>query len=160
MGISVAHQTWAFLWSIAFGMGLGLLFDCFRILRLILPSPRWLVGLEDMAYCLLAAALCGAFLLRVNQGEPALLRSGGRGAGLGALVFHLRRCCDEGREGGDPPCPPSRRRPSPVGDRSFGKDFSENLPPFSPSGEIYSENIEKTSPEWEIRLETTPHPVV
>lgn len=69
MGISVAHQTWAFLWSIAFGMGLGLLFDGFRILRLILPSPRWLVGLEDLLYCLMAAFLCGGFLLRVNQGE-------------------------------------------------------------------------------------------
>lgn len=69
MGISVAHQTWAFLWSIAFGMGLGLLFDCFRILRLILPSPRWLVAVEDFAYCLMVVFLGGGFLLRVNQGE-------------------------------------------------------------------------------------------
>lgn len=69
MGISVAHQTQCFLLSLLLGAALGVLFDFFRILRLALPSPRWLVSAEDLLYFVLAAWCSLRFMLFVNQGE-------------------------------------------------------------------------------------------
>ncbi len=40
MGISISHQTVSFLQSLLLGGALGLLYDGFRILRLIIPSGK------------------------------------------------------------------------------------------------------------------------
>ena len=69
MGISIAHQTRCFLMALLVGAGLGLLLDGFRFLRLLLPCPRWLVGLEDILCCLLMVYQTLRFLLWANQGE-------------------------------------------------------------------------------------------
>ena len=60
MEISISHQCRCFLLALGLGAGLSLLYDCFRILRLILPENRLLIAGEDLLYCL----LCGSFTLR------------------------------------------------------------------------------------------------
>ena len=87
MEISISHQCWTFLLSIAVGAGLSLLYDLFRLLRLILPEQTWRIALEDVLYCF----LCGWVILRF-----ALWADMGRlrgylllGEGLGWILCHF-----------------------------------------------------------------------
>ncbi len=68
MGISVSQQTITFLQSTLLGIGLGMLYDLFRILRLIIPSGKIISFVEDIIYFLLCGVISFAFLLAVNNG--------------------------------------------------------------------------------------------
>ncbi len=68
MGISVSQQTITFLQSTLLGIGLGVLYDLFRILRLIIPSGKIISFVEDIIYFLLCGVISFAFLLAVNNG--------------------------------------------------------------------------------------------
>lgn len=69
MGISIAHQTQAFFCAILIGMGLGLLYDVFRILRVAFPAPKFVVAAQDVLYFILASGLTCLFTLGINEGE-------------------------------------------------------------------------------------------
>ncbi len=69
MEISISHQCCCFLLALAVGAGLSLLYDCFRILRLILPKQTLLVAGEDLLYCLLCGAATLRFALFAEQGR-------------------------------------------------------------------------------------------
>ena len=69
MEISITHQCQTFLFSILLGASLSLLFDVFRLLRLILPEQEWRIAIEDVAYCLLCAILTLYFALEWEQGR-------------------------------------------------------------------------------------------
>ena len=69
MEISITHQCQIFLFSILLGALLSLLFDVFRLLRLILPEQEWRIAIEDVAYCLLCAILTLYFALEWEQGR-------------------------------------------------------------------------------------------
>ena len=69
MEISINQQCGSFLLAIALGAGLSLLYDLFRILRLILPESVPRIAVEDVLYCLLAGAGTMKFLLWACQGK-------------------------------------------------------------------------------------------
>ena len=87
MEISISHQCRCFLLALLLGAALSLLYDVFRILRLILPENQLLIAVEDLLYLL----LCGLFTMRF-----ALYAEQGRlrgyllfGEALGWLLCHL-----------------------------------------------------------------------
>ena len=72
MEISITAQCRTFLLALTLGAALSLLYDGFRLLRLILPEQCWRINLEDIFYCL----LCGFFTLRFAlEWEHGRLRS-------------------------------------------------------------------------------------
>lgn len=87
MGISVSQQTMTFLQSLLLGVALGILYDVFRILRLMIPSGRIISFLEDILYFTLCGIITFAFLLAVNNGiiRAYLLA----GEALGTVVYYL-----------------------------------------------------------------------
>ncbi len=87
MGISVSQQTITFLQSLLLGASLGILYDVFRILRLMIPSGKVISFLEDILYFTLCGVITFAFLLAVNNGiiRAYLLA----GEVLGAVAYYL-----------------------------------------------------------------------
>jgi Spore cortex protein YabQ (Spore_YabQ). len=63
MGIYLAEQTLAFLQAILLGGLFGLLYDCFRISRIAVPTSDRMVTVEDTIYWLICAAVTFLFLL-------------------------------------------------------------------------------------------------
>ncbi len=82
----LSQQAAAFLWSVALGGALGVVYDWFRIGR-ILKKKWWLtVFLEDLLFAL-AAALSTAFCFTLtNYGQVRLFLL--IGEGLGFLVYY------------------------------------------------------------------------
>ena len=82
MGISVSQQTMTFLQSLLLGAALGMLYDVFRILRLLIPSGKVISFVEDIVYFL----LCGVISCQQRY-YPCL--SSGRGTfGSRAVLFY------------------------------------------------------------------------
>ena len=69
MEISISHQCRCFLLALALGAGLSLLYDLFRILRLILPEQRLLIAGEDLLYWLLCGLATMEFALHAERGR-------------------------------------------------------------------------------------------
>ncbi len=53
--LTVQAQTWLFLGSVLLGLPLGLLLDCFRIARALIPHRAFAVFLEDALYVFVCA---------------------------------------------------------------------------------------------------------
>lgn len=81
------EQARVFLLSLGFGFILGILYDVFRIVRLVVSPGRRIVIIYDVVYVALSAVLSFLFFLAVNDGSVrafslfALL--------LGWLVYYL-----------------------------------------------------------------------
>ena len=87
MGISVSQQTMTFLQSLLLGAALGMLYDVFRILRLLIPSGKVISFVEDIVYFLLCGVISFAFLIAVNNGIiRAYLLAGEL---LGAVLYYF-----------------------------------------------------------------------
>ena len=56
-------------WTLLCGIGLGLVFDLWRVCRVILHSGRLATSLGDLLFWLLATAVVAAVLLAVTYGE-------------------------------------------------------------------------------------------
>ena len=69
MTISLAGQTIAFLYSCALGVGLCVLYDVFRMVRMFFLFGRILTAVWDLLYFFLAAVFTFAFFMAVSQGE-------------------------------------------------------------------------------------------
>lgn len=69
-GLSV--QTEIFLLSLGFGFLLGILYDVFRTLRLIISSSSWFTVFADIVYFMLCAFLVFCFNLAVDSGRIRL----------------------------------------------------------------------------------------
>lgn len=50
------------------GAGLGLLYDAFRMLRIILPHHKIVIFLEDLLFCTAAILLSFAFVISMGNG--------------------------------------------------------------------------------------------
>ncbi len=92
MGISISQQTVSFLQSLLLGAALGLLYDGFRILRLLIPSGKIIAFLEDIAYFLLCGFISFAFLLAVNNGIIRAYLLIGELLGAVLYYFTLGKC--------------------------------------------------------------------
>lgn len=65
----MTHQCQTFLFSLLLGAALSLLYDGFRLMRLILPEQSWRIALEDILYCLLFGFFTIHFALEWEQGR-------------------------------------------------------------------------------------------
>ena len=74
------EQSRIFLLSVGFGFVLGILYDVFRIVRLVVSPGKRLVAVYDVVYVILCAFLSFLFFLTVNNGAV-------RGYALFALLL-------------------------------------------------------------------------
>ncbi len=87
MEISISHQCRSFLYALAIGVGLSLLYDLFRLLHLFLPDNRFLIAVEDLCYLLICAWVTMDFALWADLGRlRAYLLLG---EGLGWILGHF-----------------------------------------------------------------------
>lgn len=63
------RQGLVFLWMLAAGGGVALLFDIYRLLRRLWRWGRYATLLGDAAYCVLASGVLAAVGLAANGGE-------------------------------------------------------------------------------------------
>ena len=87
MILSVSEQAWLFLSACAAGFVIGFVYDAFRIIRIAIPHPSFLIQLEDILYWALASAGMFIFLQHTTDGEVRAYSI--FGAGLGALLYFL-----------------------------------------------------------------------
>ena len=87
MGFTIADQTWQFFFSILFGMGLGVLYDLFRIFRVAFPPGRTLALFEDLIWWLMAGVLTVLFCIAEMNGQIRIFAL--MGEGIGFLLYHL-----------------------------------------------------------------------
>ncbi len=66
--ISIAEQTRLFLLSCGAGFLLGVLYEVFRLLRMILSVKKKSAFIFDITYCLLATFFSFVFILTANRG--------------------------------------------------------------------------------------------
>jgi len=85
---SIADQTRLFLFSLGFGFALGILYDLFRIIRLLAGrTGRVSLMAQDILYCLCCTVLSFFFFLAVGDGAVRLYLLGGEI--LGWLVYYV-----------------------------------------------------------------------
>lgn len=65
----IALQTRVFLYSIGLGMLLGLVYDVFRIIRLIIGNKRNAVFFQDFIFFVLSTFFAFLFFLVINNGR-------------------------------------------------------------------------------------------
>ena len=89
MIVNVSFQAYIFFITIGIGIGMGLLYDIFRILRRTFKHPNFLIHVEDLIYWIIVACFFFIILFYESYGEirafcflGALL-----GAGFYFLVF-------------------------------------------------------------------------
>ena len=69
MEVVVAEQTVLFLKACLFGFALGLFYEFFRILRLMVKTGTGTIFLEDLLYWSVCALISFLFILTVNSGQ-------------------------------------------------------------------------------------------
>lgn len=83
----LAQQTRIFMYSLGFGFLLGILYDIFRTLRLIISRSRGFVFFADILYFVLCAFLTFCFMLVADSGRVRLYVGGGEV--LGWLIYYF-----------------------------------------------------------------------
>ena len=69
MGNSVSLQTLEFFYSGLLGIGLGVLFDFFRVVRFYLPVKRFIISAFDVLFWVVATFSLFAFILTISDGK-------------------------------------------------------------------------------------------
>ncbi|MCL2851625.1 MAG: spore cortex biosynthesis protein YabQ [Defluviitaleaceae bacterium] len=87
MILSVSEQARLFLFACAAGFVIGLVYDAFRIIRLAVPHPSFLIQLEDVLYWALASAGMFIFMQYTTGGEVRAYSI--FGTALGALIYFM-----------------------------------------------------------------------
>ena len=64
----ISSQLQVFLYSVGFGFILGIIYDIFKLFRLLIIKNNRAVPIQDIAFFLLCAILAFVFLLVVNNG--------------------------------------------------------------------------------------------
>ncbi|MDR1927684.1 MAG: spore cortex biosynthesis protein YabQ [Oscillospiraceae bacterium] len=84
---TIASQTKLFLLSLGFGFALGMLYDLFRILRLLIGGKKRSLLVQDILYSLCCTGLSFFFFLTAAQG--VLRGFGVAGEILGWLIYYF-----------------------------------------------------------------------
>lgn len=69
MGFSLSDQTAYFLWSLALGVLLGVLYDMVRALRMTLRAGRLHVAVSDVIFFAVCGVITSLFALPFNKGN-------------------------------------------------------------------------------------------
>ena len=94
--MSVSGQLQVFGLSVLLGVGLGLVYEVFRLLRLAFFSQKTVVFVQDVLFSLTALVSTFVFVVAVNEGQLRFFLLIGELCGfmvyyftLGTLIFHL-----------------------------------------------------------------------
>ncbi len=87
--LSLATQTRNFLLSLGLGFLLGMLYDVFRIIRLIISKGKATVVIFDVLYCTVLAFVTFVFFITVNEGEFRFYLLFGEFIGFSVYYFSL-----------------------------------------------------------------------
>ncbi len=83
----LAEQTEIFLYSLGFGFLLGILYDVFRTLRLIISNSRLFVFIWDLLYFAACAFLTFCFIMVIDSGKVRIYVA--LGEILGWLIYYF-----------------------------------------------------------------------
>lgn len=72
MYISLSQQYTAFFYSLVIGVGLGVVYDIFRITRLLFPKSFFLTFFQDILFWIISLVVTFFFSLVYNNGELRL----------------------------------------------------------------------------------------
>ena len=87
MYFTLADQTVYFLWSIAFGAALAVVYDIVRAVRYLLRAGRAHIAVSDMIFFALCGVLTSLFALPFNKGGVRAFTVFGEA--LGFLIYRL-----------------------------------------------------------------------
>ena len=76
-----------FAFSCILGAGLGVLYDVFRIIRMVINSKSVAIFVEDVIYFILSGIITFVFVLKINSGESRFYILAGEG--IGWISYHL-----------------------------------------------------------------------
>ena len=76
-----------FVYSLIVGAAIGVYYDVFRIIRIVLPKSVVLIFFEDLIFCLSAGAIMSVFIF--NAGFGIVRGYAVLGAGIGFTVYYL-----------------------------------------------------------------------
>lgn len=80
-------QFMIFLFSCLLGVALGLLYDAFRFVRMIINPRNIFIFIQDVIYFLVSALITFLFVLVFNKGESRFYILAGEG--IGWIIYHL-----------------------------------------------------------------------
>lgn len=76
-----------FLYSLVVGVGIGVFYDAFRIIRIILPKAYIIIFIEDILFCLSTGIILCIFIF--NAGYGIIRGYAVVGTGIGFTVYYL-----------------------------------------------------------------------
>ena len=76
-----------FMFSCILGIILGIIYDCFRIVRMMINPRNIFIFFQDIVYFLLSALITFLFVLMFNDGESRFYILAGEG--IGWIVYHI-----------------------------------------------------------------------
>lgn len=83
----LVSQVLIFFYSCLLGMGLGVLYDLFRIFRMMI-NPHYIgIFIQDVVYFIISGIITFLFVLGLNRGEARFYILAGEG--LGWIGYHL-----------------------------------------------------------------------
>lgn len=85
----LSTQTSLFLYSLGFGFLLGVLYDVFRIVRMIVSNNRYFVVFMDVLYFFVCGVLSFFFILVVDEGKLRVYTLLGEALGWTVYYFSL-----------------------------------------------------------------------
>ena len=87
MGVSLSAQTAYFLWSLALGLALGLLYDAVRAGRMVLRAGRIHILISDIVFFAVCGVITSLFALPFNKGDVRVFILFGEAVGF--LTYRL-----------------------------------------------------------------------
>ena len=76
-----------FWYSCLLGIGLGILYDVFRIIRMLINKRNITIFLQDIIYFIVSGFVTFIFVLGINEGQSRFYILAGEG--IGWIVYHI-----------------------------------------------------------------------
>ena len=84
---TVTMQMIIFALSCILGIVLGVLYDIFRIIRMVINSKSIAIFIGDIIYFIISGIITFIFVLKINSGESRFYIMAGEG--IGWIAYHL-----------------------------------------------------------------------
>ena len=80
-------ELWIFSYSCLLGLGLGILYDVFRIIRMLINTKNITIFLQDVIYFIVSGLITFLFVLGINEGQSRFYILAGEG--IGWIAYHI-----------------------------------------------------------------------
>lgn len=80
-------ELWIFSYSCLLGLGLGILYDVFRIIRMLINKRNITIFLQDIIYFIVSGFVTFIFVLGINEGQSRFYILAGEG--IGWIAYHI-----------------------------------------------------------------------